>query len=166
MPLKIELKPGERAILNGAVIEGANDGRTEFVVLNRAMIMRERHILKEEEANTPVRRLYFALQMIYIEPARKADFLPMFERYASDLDHTLTIPELRFALEQIVNSTKTEQYYEALKICRAMIETEDNLLEYARVLNEARSAKLPEVPDDIDFAALAARALERQGVDK
>jgi flagellar protein FlbT len=163
MPLKIELKPGERAILNGAVIEGASDGRTEFVVLNRATIMRERHILKEEDANTPVRRLYFALQMLYIEPARKEDFVPMFDRYAGDLQKTLTIPELKFALEQIVASAKAEQYYEALKICRAMIETEDNLFEYGRVLNEAHAASMPEIPADFDFAALAARAKAAAG---
>jgi flagellar protein FlbT len=120
--------------------------------------MRERHILKEEDANTPVRRLYFALQMLYIEPARKEDFLPMFERYAKDLQNAITIPEMKFAVDQIITSTHAEQYYEALKICRAMIETEDNLFEYGRAVNEKMAPNMPEIPADIDFAALAARA--------
>ena len=163
MPLKIELKPGERAILNGVVIEGASDGRTEFVVLNRATIMRERHILKEEEANTPVKRLYFALQMMYIEPAQKEDYEVLLNKFAGDLERTLSLPTLRFALEQIVACAKNGQFYEALKICRAMIETEEHLFEYSRQLNAAHQAAAPPIPDDVDFASLAARMLAEHG---
>jgi flagellar protein FlbT len=158
MPLKIELKPGERAVLNGVVIEGASDGRTEFVILNRATIMRERHIIKEEDANTPVKRLYFALQMLYIEPLQKETFLPQFQRYAKDLENTLTLPTLRFALEQIVNFAEEGVFYEALKICRAMIETEERLFDYGQQLKEERGiGDAPAIPDDVDFAALAAK---------
>lgn len=155
MPLKIELKPGERAILNGVVIEGASDGRTEFVVLNRATIMRERHIIREEDANTPVKRLYFALQMLYIEPAQKETFLPLFHNYAKALGTTLSLPTLKFALEQIVASTEAGQFYEALKICRAMIETEERLFEYGRALRQHQKPIELEIPEDLDFAALA-----------
>jgi len=157
MPLKIELKPGERAILNGVVIEGASDGRTEFVVLNRASIMRERHIIREEDANTPVKRLYFALQMLYIEPAQKETFLPLFQRYADALERALSLPTLKFALEQIVASTEAEHFYEALKICRTMIETEERLFEYSRALKAHQQPVELDMPDNIDFAALAER---------
>ncbi len=128
MPLKIELKPGERAILNGAVIEGASDGRTEFVVLNRASIMRQRHILQEEDANTPVKRLYFSLQILYIEPQQRTLNQERFNRFFKDLEETFTLPTVRFALEQIDVLIQQEAYYEALKICRVMIEIEEKLL--------------------------------------
>ncbi|HRJ11792.1 MAG TPA: flagellar biosynthesis repressor FlbT [Alphaproteobacteria bacterium] len=166
MPLKIELKPGERAVLNGVVIEGASDGRTEFVILNRATIMRERHILKEEDANSPVKRLYFALQMLYIEPAQKTVYLPLFDRYAADLENTLTLPTLKFALEQIVACAKDEVFYEALKICRAMMETEERLFEYGQQLKEEKGQPdLPPVPDDVDFESLAAKMKARAAAD-
>lgn len=162
MPLKIELKPGERAVLNGVVIEGASDGRTEFVILNRATIMRERHIIKEEDANTPVKRLYFALQMLYIEPMQKETYLPLFSRYAADLENTLTLPTLKFALEQIVACAKDEVFYEALKICRAMMETEERLFDYGQQLKDEKATEaLPPIPDDVDFAALAERMKAR-----
>ncbi len=164
MPLKIELKPGERAVLNGVVIEGASDGRTEFVILNRATIMRERHIIKEEDANTPVKRLYFALQMLYIEPAQKETYLPLFDRYAADLENTLTLPTLKFALEQIVVCAKNEEFYEALKICRAMMETEERLFDYGKQLKEEQGQpELPPIPDNVDFASLAAQMKARAG---
>ena len=155
MPLKIELKPGERAILNGVVIEGASDGRTEFVVLNRATIMRERHILKEEEADTPVKRLYFALQMLYIDPTQQDIYLPLFKRQAEALDNTFSLPTLKFALEQIVASAGQSQFYEALKICRAMIETEDRLFEYGRALKAQEQPLELDIPEGMDFAKMA-----------
>ena len=145
MPLKIELKPGERAILNGAVIEGASEGRTEFVVLNRASIMRQRHILQEEDANTPVKRLYFNLQMLYIEPQQRAFYQERFDRFLKDLEETFSLPAVRFALEQIGALARQEIYYEALKICRVMMETEHKLL------NLDLSGNEPMPPFDIEL---------------
>lgn len=130
MPLKIELKPGERAILNGAVIEGTSEGRTEFIVLNRASIMRERHIMQEEEAVTPVKRLYFSLQMLYIEPPQRDFYQERFDRFYHDLEETFSLPILRFSLEQVGYLAKQEMYYEALKICRLMIDTEQKLFDF------------------------------------
>jgi flagellar protein FlbT len=117
--------------------------------------MRERHILREEEANTPVKRLYFSLQMLYIEPAQKETYLPQFHNYAKALETTLSLPTLKFALEQIVASTEAGQFYEALKICRAMIDTEGRLFEYSRALKAHQKPIELNIPDDIDFAALA-----------
>jgi hypothetical protein len=93
MPLKIQLKPKERVIINGAVIEGHDDARTEIVVLNNASVMRQKHILQQDEANTPVKRLYFALQMLYIEDRENHDpYKKSFEQYHKDLDETLSLP--------------------------------------------------------------------------
>ena len=141
MPLKIELKPGEKAIVNGAVLEGAADGRTEFVLLNKATVLRERHIMQEEKANSPVKRLYFSIQMLYIEPTQTENFLPNFEKYHADLERALTLPALRFALEQINHCVVQGEYYEALKIARAMMETEDRLFKLGATLNQEQPAQ-------------------------
>jgi flagellar protein FlbT len=134
MPLKIELKPGERAIINGAVVEGAATQRTEFVLLNRAVVMRERHIMKEEEANTPVKRLYFTLQMLYIEPQQKEHYYSLFEEYFKDLKQISGLPAVQIALDQIKVTAEAGEFYEALKICRVMIETEEKLMELGRAI--------------------------------
>jgi flagellar protein FlbT len=99
MPLKIQLKPKERVIINGAVIEGHDDARTEIVVLNNASVMRQKHILQQDEANTPVKRLYFALQMLYIEDRENHDpYKKSFEQYHKDLDETLSLPAIKVSL--------------------------------------------------------------------
>ncbi|HCM83561.1 MAG TPA: hypothetical protein DIS76_03235 [Rhodospirillaceae bacterium] len=90
----------------------------------------------------------------------------MFDRYAADLENTLTLPTLKFALEQIVACAKDEVFYEALKICRAMMETEERLFEYGQQLKEEKGQPdLPPVPDDVDFESLAAKMKARAAAD-
>ena len=58
MPLKLTLKPGEKFVLNGAVLANG-DKRASLVVQNKACVLREKDIMQPEAANTPARRVYF-----------------------------------------------------------------------------------------------------------
>lgn len=127
MPLKIQLKPKERVIINGAVIEGDADARTEIVVLNNASVLRSKHILQQDEANTPCKRLYFTLQMMYIDEENRDSFRPQFDQYYKDLDDTFTLEPLRRSLGLIGASVKENKFYEAMKLCRDMIKVEAEL---------------------------------------
>src|SRR5262252_5341621 len=67
MPLKLSLKPGEKFVLNGAVLANG-DKRTSLVIQNKACILRERDIMQAEDANTPAKRTYFPIMMMYVDP--------------------------------------------------------------------------------------------------
>ena len=137
MPLKIQLKPKERVIINGAVIEGHDDARTEIVVLNNASVMRQKHILQSDEANTPVKRLYFALQMLYIEDRENHEpYKKSFEQYHKDLDDTLSLPAIKVSLGLIKQAVTQEKYYDALKVCRELIKVEAELFKYANPMED------------------------------
>jgi flagellar protein FlbT len=127
MPLKIQLKPQERVIINGAVIEGHPESRTEIVVLNNASVMRQKHILQESETDTPCKRLYFALQMLYIDEDNRANYIDSFKKFHKDLEDTFTLPPIREALRLINVSVSDGKYYDALKICRDLIKVEAEL---------------------------------------
>lgn len=131
MPLKIQLKPKERIIINGAVIEGNPDGRTEIIVLNNASVMRQKHIMQEDEANTPSKRLYFTLQMLYIDPENKEQYEPLFNGFHGDLDRTVSLPVIKESLALIKTAVDNAQYYDAMKICRDLIAAEEKLLNLA-----------------------------------
>jgi flagellar protein FlbT len=60
--LKLTLKPKERFFINGAVVVNG-DRRSSLLIENNASILREKDIMQEREAGTPVRRIYFAIQM-------------------------------------------------------------------------------------------------------
>ena len=66
MALRISLKPHEKMILGGAVIANDNNAACHLIIKNRVPILREKDILSEEEANSPSRRLYFVIQLMYI----------------------------------------------------------------------------------------------------
>ena len=66
MALKLTLKPGEKLVINGAVIENG-DRRAVLVVKNRASILREKDIMQPAQADTPMRRIYFAVMMLYLD---------------------------------------------------------------------------------------------------
>jgi flagellar protein FlbT len=127
MPLKIQLKPKERVIINGAVIEGHPDNRTEIVVMNNASVMRQKHILQESEADTPVKRLYFTLQMLYIDEEHRGGYEASFRKYHADLADTLKLPIITTSLVLIDSAVKDGKYYDAMKVCRDLIKVEAEL---------------------------------------
>ena len=64
MALKVELKPGERVIIGDCVITN-HDQRTRLLIEGSAPILREKDIMTPERANSPARRIYLAVQMMY-----------------------------------------------------------------------------------------------------
>jgi len=65
MPLKIELKPHESIIIGESLITNDNE-RTRFYIEGNVPILREKFILRESEANTPSKRVYFIVQQMYL----------------------------------------------------------------------------------------------------
>ena len=64
MALKITLKPNERMIIGGAAVTNGNS-KCELLIENNVPILRQKNILKKEEANTPCSRIYFIIQVMY-----------------------------------------------------------------------------------------------------
>lgn len=132
MPLKIQLRPKERIIINGAVLEGHPESRTEIVVMNKARIMRQKHIMQEKDASTPSKRLYFSLQMLYIDPDNENDYLDSYNNFLNDLKKTVSLPPLVQALANIEAAVEKKKYYDALKVCRELIKAEDEILKIGK----------------------------------
>ena len=63
MPLKLSLKPHEKFVVNGAVMTNG-DRKAEVIIQNKASILREKDILQPADAQTPLRRVYFPIQMM------------------------------------------------------------------------------------------------------
>jgi len=66
MPLRVELKPFERIAIGESVI--INSGtRTCFLIDGETPVLREKDTVTAETANTPARRLYLCVQMMYLK---------------------------------------------------------------------------------------------------
>jgi flagellar protein FlbT len=125
MPLKVTLKPRERLILGGAVVRNG-ESAAHLLVENEVPILRERDILSEPKANSPCRRIYFAIQLMYVDERN----LPAHHRLYWLLVHDLmeAAPSTSKFLTEINQLVVAGAYYQALKVARRLIEYEQELL--------------------------------------
>lgn len=128
MSLKVELKPHERLIIGNCVVTNS-DQRTRLFIDGRAPVLREKDILTESTANTPARRIYFAVQLMYlddnIETLRK-------DYFALVNDIVTAAPSCIPIIDQINNEILTGSLYKALKAAKRLIQHEQDLLHAAR----------------------------------
>lgn len=71
MPLKVVLRPGERMVVNGAVL-GAGDRAATLFLHNQAQFLRSRDMLRPEQATCAARRFYLAIQTLYLAAPAEA----------------------------------------------------------------------------------------------
>ena len=120
MPLRVELKPFERIIIGETVI--INSGtRTSFLIGGEAPILREKDTVTAETANTPVKRLYFCVQMMYLKndvPRYRTSYLG----FVKDLREA--VPGSREVIEAVNGHVSTGSLYKALKEIRKLMKSE------------------------------------------
>ncbi len=136
MSLKVELKPGERLIVGNCIITNS-DQRTRLFIEGRAPILREKDILTSETANSPARRIYFAVQLMYLED--DIDKLRR-EYFALVTDLVRAAPSTIQTIDEINNEILTGQLYKALRAAKKLIQYEQDILANAA----ARHAGLPD----------------------
>ena len=127
MPLKLSLKPGEKFVLNGAVLQNG-DRRASLILQNKASVLREKDIMQAEEANTPARRIYFPVMMMYLDETNAQRY---HEEFASRLAEFMGVIQNPPVLIDCLNTSKhvmAKEYYKALMLARKLIEYEDERL--------------------------------------
>jgi flagellar protein FlbT len=114
MSLKVELKPGERLIVGNCVITNS-DQRTRLFIDGKAPILREKDILTSETANSPAKRIYFAVQLMYIHE----DVAKLSEDYFKLVNDIISAaPSTIRIVDEINNEILTGQLYKALKAAK------------------------------------------------
>jgi flagellar biosynthesis repressor protein FlbT len=129
MSLKITLKSNERLVVGGAVVRNGGKG-TVLYIENTIPILREKDILGEKDANTPCKRVYFTIQLMYIDEANVPQYKAAYSELAGDI--LKAAPSTATLVEQINERIQGENYYQALKIARNLIDYEEELLKNAK----------------------------------
>ena len=127
MPLKLSLRPGERFVLNGAVVRNG-DRRAVLILQNKASVLREKDIMQEEDAATPARRIYFPVMMMYLEEASAERYYDEFVRRLTEFLGVISNPEVVADCVNISKHCMAREYYRALVMCRKLIDYEDERL--------------------------------------
>jgi flagellar biosynthesis repressor protein FlbT len=128
MSLKISLKPKERIIMGGAVVRNAG-GRTDLIVENTVPILREKDILREKEANTPCKRIYFAIQLMYVDEKNLVEYHRIYWKLVREV--VAAAPSTLRLINKISEEILGSRYYQALKLAQKLIEYEQEVLNNA-----------------------------------
>jgi len=127
MPLKLSLKPGEKFVLNGAVVQNG-DRRSVLLLQNKASVLRERDIMQPEEVSSPARHVYFPVMMMYLDEPGAARYHDEFVRRLSEFMSAIANPSVVADCVNISKYLLEREYYKALMLCRKLIEYEDERL--------------------------------------
>lgn len=138
MPLKLSLKPGEKFVLNGAVVENG-DRRATLILQNRASVLREKDIMQESEVNTPARRIYFPVMMMYLDQGNEGLYYDEFVLRMTEFMGAIRNPEILSECVGVSREVMAGEYYKALLKCRKLIAYEGERL------GDHDGASVPEV---------------------
>jgi flagellar protein FlbT len=136
MSLKVELKPGERVIIGDCVVTNT-DQRTRLLIDGQAPILREKDILTPRLADSPAKRIYLAVQLMYTSRSPVVHHQVYFELVRDILG---AAPSTWPHIEAINNHILTGELYKALKSAKKLIAYETELLDNAKRRTGLRSS--------------------------
>jgi flagellar protein FlbT len=140
MALRVELKPGERIIVGDCVITNDNQ-RTRFLIDGQVPILREKDIMTPERADSPAKRIYLAIQLMYTSRDPRAHH-DVYFRLIRDI--VQAAPSAWPLIENINNQILTGDLYKALKEAKKLIAYEQELIGNAKRSQGLRNGSAPD----------------------
>lgn len=129
MALKITLKPHERLIIGGAVISNGSTG-THLVVENNVPILRQKDIMSLQDADSPCRRIYFAIQLMYVDGKDLTEHHRIYWELIKDVAEAA--PSTKGIIAGISDFVLNRDYYQALKLTKKLMDYEREATSHAR----------------------------------
>jgi flagellar biosynthesis repressor protein FlbT len=120
--MHLGLKAGERFYINGAVLRV--DRKVNIELLNDVRFLLEAHVMQPEDTTTPLRQLYFTVQMLLVDPenAETADVL--FRALMASMLDTFENETIRAGLKTASGQVETGRLFDALKTLRGLFPLE------------------------------------------
>ncbi|MBA2125932.1 flagellar biosynthesis repressor FlbT [Hyphomicrobium methylovorum] len=123
--LKITLRAGERIFVNGGVLKV--DRKVSIELMNDVIFLLEQHVMKPEETTTPLRQLYFMVQMMLMDPALHMKAREMAMESVANLLASIRDPKMLQGLADTSQLLDSDRPFEALKRVRSLIPLEGAL---------------------------------------
>jgi len=116
--MNITLRAGEKLYINGAVIR--TDRKATIELLNDATFLLETHVMQASDATSPLRQIYFVIQVMLMDPASSkatGDLArSLIEKAVDAFDH----PEVKSGLRTIIDLINRCRFFEAMKTLRGL----------------------------------------------
>jgi flagellar protein FlbT len=125
--MNITLRAGERFFINGAVIR--IDRKASIELLNEVTFLLENHVMQAEEATTLVRQIYFAIQIMLMDPAAAGSATSLAHSLIESALGAYRAADLAAGLRSVDASLLRGRNFEALKALRSLFPLEDKELQ-------------------------------------
>ena len=132
MALKLTLKPGEKFVINGAVVVNG-ERRSHLLIQNKV---------------SPVKRIYFAVQMLYLDEKDDPAYYDEFARRMQEFMSVISDEAAMRTCGEILNAVNSKQYYRSLTLCKSLLPFERSRLEYVAEKNAADHDSVPAAEPD------------------
>ena len=134
MALKITLKPNEKMIVGGAVVINGNSKNTDLIIENNVPVLRQKDILSEKDATSPCSRIYFLIQLMYIDEENLTNHQSIYWKLVRELLDA--VPRLTGHIDQINENILGGNFYRALKLAGELIDYEQEVLNHVRACTD------------------------------
>ena len=124
--LRITLKANEKIYINGAVIRA--DRKVSLELLNDVQFLLENHVLQAEDASTPLKQLYFIVQIMLMNPYSCDEARLLFRETLPSMLEAFSDPHVLSTLKHVDQLVAEDRPYEALKSIRSLFILERQIL--------------------------------------
>jgi flagellar protein FlbT len=121
--MQLSLRAGEKLYLNGAVIKV--DRKVSIELMNDVTFLLEAHVMTPEQTTTPLRQLYFTIQVLLMDPGCEAG--PQADIMVTRLIDTFENAEIKSGLRQVRDLLAARRRFEALKTIRRLYTVEADI---------------------------------------
>lgn len=127
MSLKVVLKPHEKVIIGGAVLRNGSIA-SHLHVENKVPVLRQKDIMVEGEADTPCKRIYLIVQLMYIGDGLTPELSQIYWTLVEDI--VKAAPSMKDLLSSISQFIVNNEFYKALRKSKELISYEEELLRH------------------------------------
>jgi flagellar biosynthesis repressor protein FlbT len=120
--MNITLRAGEKLYINGAVIRV--DRKTTIELLNDVTFLLENHVMQLEQATTPLRQIYFAIQVALMDPGAVETATALSRRLIEAALKAFRNPAIVAGLKTVSAHLERSRNFEALKVLRGLFSLE------------------------------------------
>lgn len=136
----LPLKPGELALVNGIPLKLTEDGKV-LAPKSAQVLTRNDLILDPSEANTPTKRIYFMLQAMVLDSARREQYYTELMALLSERASASTLAPVVQGLAAIEALARRGEIYLAMDACRHLIAFDEALMREFPPTRQAESAQ-------------------------
>jgi flagellar biosynthesis repressor protein FlbT len=138
--LRLKLRPNERVLINGAVIENGHTQVELRVLTPETKILRLRDALHPDHIDTPTKRVCYIAQLVVAGEVRPEEALSRFVRGVVALKQVFLDPGSQATMDQAIQHARANNFYKAMQCMRRILPYEELVVQ-----NPAYAHRRPEL---------------------